>query len=253
MLPTPPTRAERPLALFLDFDGTLVELAQQPDQVRVSEPLRANLQKLATLLQGALAVVSGRGLNNLLEHLAPLRLPAAGNHGLEMQIHPNLAPSLGSASFPPAARQAIEAFVAEHPGLLTEAKGQSMALHFRRAPQLASTVRARITQIRDQHAADFELQAGKMVWELRPAGANKGTAIETFMQNDPFKGRLPIFIGDDLTDEYGFNTVNELGGWSVHVGQHTPSTAAKMSLADVTSVGDWLAALQSDLGSQTHE
>jgi len=253
MLPTPPDRTEQPLALFLDFDGTLVELAQQPDHVQVSEALRDQLSGLADQLQGALAVISGRRLDNLLQHLAPLDLPAAGNHGLEMQLHPGVAPSVDSVGFPPAARRAIEVFVADHPGLLAEVKGQSMALHFRRAPQLAETVRARITQIRDQHAADFVLQAGKMVWELRPAGANKGTAIEAFMQNEPFKDRLPIFIGDDLTDEFGFRTVNELGGWSVHVGDDNQTTEARMGLANVAAVGDWLAALQSGLAGQPHE
>jgi trehalose 6-phosphate phosphatase len=238
MLPRPPASPEQPIALFLDFDGTLVEIAQRPDDIVVPELLRTTLATLYAALGGALAVVSGRRLIDLLEHLAPLTLPAAGNHGLEYQIEPGQPQVASKARLPPAARSGIEALVASHGGLLLEPKGQSMAVHFRQTPGLDAAVRDELTRIRTRFAPGYMLQAGKMVWELRPAGITKGSAIRHFMGEPPFAGRLPVFVGDDVTDEDGFRAVNELGGWSVRVGNS--NTSARMALADVAAVTGWL-------------
>jgi trehalose 6-phosphate phosphatase len=247
MLPAPPAHPEQPAALFLDFDGTLVEIAPRPDDIVVPGPTRAILQSLHASLHGALAVVSGRRLENLLHHLAPLALPAAGNHGLEYQLRPGESQLASDARLPEPAREAVEELVAGHPGLLLEYKGQSAAVHFRQEPALGPAVHDGLRDIRDREAQGYMLQAGKMVWELRPAGVSKGSAIRTFMATPPFAGRLAVFLGDDVTDEDGFEVVNELGGWSIHVGPGNGHTVARMGLADVAAVGQWLQSLAGHL------
>jgi trehalose 6-phosphate phosphatase len=247
MLSSPPPVSDRPIALFLDFDGTLVEIAPRPGDVVVSDALRALLESLHAALDGALAVISGRRLADLLDHLAPLAVPAAGSHGLEYQVRPGHRLSTSDACLPDNVWADIEAFVAEHPALLLEHKGHSAAVHFRQAPELGQAVAARLTALRDRDAPDFMLQAGKMVWELRPQGIHKGSAIERFMSGPPFAGRLPVFVGDDVTDEDAFGAVNDLGGWTVYVGSNAGGTTAGMGLPDVPAVSRWLHELNINL------
>ncbi|UCG72237.1 MAG: trehalose-phosphatase [Chromatiales bacterium] len=247
MLPSPPPAPERPIALFLDFDGTLVEIAPRPGDVVVGDSLRALLESLHVALGGALAVVSGRRLSDLLAHLAPLRVPATGSHGLEYQLRPGHSQSTTDARLPECAWRELEAFVAAHPALLLEHKGHGAAVHFRQAPELADAVAATLGTLRDRDAPDFMLQAGKMVWELRPQGITKATAIERFMATPPFAGRLPVFVGDDVTDEDGFRAVNALGGWAIYVGEDAGDTVAGMALPDVTAVHRWLRDMDSKL------
>lgn len=247
MLPSPPPVSDRPIALFLDFDGTLVEIAPRPGDVVVSDALRALLKSLHVALDGALAVVSGRRLADLLEHLAPLTVPATGSHGLEYQLRAGHSLSTSNARLPETFWRDVEAFVATHPGLLLEHKGHGAAVHFRQAPDSGPMVEAELKTLRDRDAPDFMLQAGKMIWELRPEGITKGSAIERLMSGPPFADRLPVFVGDDITDEDAFRAVNERGGWTICVGSGSGDTAASMGLPDVPAVRRWLHELNANL------
>lgn len=240
-IPSPPDLSREAPAVFLDVDGTLVEIAERPDLVEVSAALRDTLKRAAERVQGALAVVSGRSISDLDQILAPLQLPAAGIHGLEYR-HPATAEIEQTAGkpMPRAVREALERFAAEHPGLLIEHKGESAAVHFRQAPELAERVQRWAEHIVAELGEDFLLQPGKMVVELRPAGSDKGAAIAALMNLPPFAGRRPLFIGDDVTDESGFKLVNALNGWSIRVGREATATAANFCLHNVDAVRDWL-------------
>lgn len=247
MLPRPPTTTDQPLALFLDFDGTLVHIAERPGDVVVSDDLRNLLDVLKGHLDGALAVVSGRRLSDLLGHLAPLEVPAAGSHGLEYELEPGQLHTTSDARLPDTFWSEVEHFVAERPGLLLEHKGHGAAVHYRQAPQLRDEVERLLTTLVAACDADFMLQAGKMVWEVRPAGVTKGTAIDRLMAAAPFAGRLPVFVGDDITDEDAFRVVNGLGGLAIHVGDGSAKTEARLGLADVDAVHRWLQQLSTNL------
>ena len=246
-LPCPPDLSREAPAVFLDVDGTLVEIAERPELVVVSEKLRDTLRRTAERVQGALAVVSGRSIADLDRILAPLQLPAAGIHGLESR-HPADAgiARVAGKPMPQPVREALERFAADHPGLLVEHKGESAALHFRQAPELAERVKSWAERIVADLGEDFQLQPGKMVFELRPAGSDKGAAIAALMDLAPFAGRRPLFIGDDVTDESGFKVVNALQGWSVRVGPEDTDTAANFRLDDVHAVRNWLDTLATE-------
>ena len=225
-------------ALFLDFDGTLVEIADHPDKVILRAEVRDALALLHDALDGALAIVSGRPVSELDTLLAPLRLPLAGVHGLEFRQGDGAVQGHG---YDHAALDRLiasaRAFAADHPGLLVETKPGSVALHYRQAPSLAEAV-ARFA--RDVAAAQpgVELLHGKMVAELRLGGRSKADAVSHFMELPPFSGRAPWFFGDDVTDEDGFRRVNALGGRSVRIG-HGP-TAARDSFDSVGAFHRWL-------------
>ncbi|AMN47957.1 hypothetical protein ACG33_12790 [Steroidobacter denitrificans] len=227
-------------ALFLDVDGTLLEIAETPQSVHAPHSLKRLLETLQMRLDGALALISGRSLANLDQLFAPLRLCASGIHGLErrdalgMLIDPAFDVS-GLA----AAHEELDRFVAQHEGLLLEDKRYSLAVHFRRAPELADRVRDKMNSISARLGPLFALQAGKCVLELRPAAWNKGVAVHAFMQEDPFRGRTPLYIGDDVTDEDAFAVVNALQGQSIRVGTGS-ATHARHHLADVDAVIRWL-------------
>lgn len=235
------------IALFLDVDGTLLEIAANPRAVSVSDDLRQRLHALSHGGGGAVALVSGRAIADLDSLFAPLTLPSAGLHGFE---HRGASGSYRRRPSPSAAaletaRNAMLQFARRHAGLLVEDKQFALALHYRSAPQLEDAV---VTAMRDIAVLvddDLELQRGKMVVELRPAGATKAQAVAAFLDETPFAGRLPIFIGDDLTDEPAFELVNRLGGLSAVVNAARPS-AARARLPDVTAVHDWLADLQAE-------
>ena len=238
-LPTP----ARDWALFLDFDGTLVHLRAHPDEVVADSHVKGLLQSLAQAFGGALAIVSGRSLDGLDRLLGPLQLPTAGIHGLERRgadgrVH---RPADPTPAFD-AARRALEGYAASHPGLLLEDKGNALALHFRRAPEQAAHALERMEAERRRLGEDFHLQHGKAVVELKPTAHHKGTVVEAFMAEPPFAGRRPVFLGDDVTDEDAFRTVNRLGGISVRVGDGA-HTAARFRLASVDAALAWLAGL----------
>lgn len=234
-----PPRLDASWALFLDVDGTLLDFAGDPDSVRADAPLAGLLADLVRRCDGALALISGRSVASLDRVFDPLRLPAAGQHGIERR---DAAGRLHRHEFPWAQlRQAateLGAFAAAHPGLLLEDKGSSVALHFRRSPELADACRAAALAARAAIGDAFEVQGGKMVVELKPGGRDKGMAIAEFMAEAPFAGRLPVFLGDDATDEFGFDVVNRLGGHSVKVG--AGAGAARWRIADARGVRRWL-------------
>jgi trehalose 6-phosphate phosphatase len=227
-------------ALFLDIDGTLLTHAETPDAVYVDDALRRLLERLHARSDGALALVSGRSIDDVDALFAPLVLPVAGQHGVEWR---DAAGRVHRLPFPEEhlrqVAQRFAAFKARHPGIVFEDKGHNLALHYRLAPQLEREVRTLVEHAVADLGADFELQAGKMVCELKPGGHDKGTAIASFMSAAPFAGRTPVFIGDDLTDEYGFATVQRLGGHAVKVG--AGESAADWRLPDVEAVRAWLA------------
>jgi len=227
-------------AIFLDIDGTLLEHADTPNGVVVDDTLRALLARLSAATGGALALVSGRAVKDVDALFAPLVFAIAGQHGVERRDATGVVHRL---PFPDDALRRVArrcaAFSARHPGVVFEDKGHNLALHYRRAPALEGEVRALVEQAIAALGADFEMQAGKMVFELKPSGHDKGSAIEAFMTDAPFAGRVPVFIGDDLTDEFGFVTVQRLGGHGVKVGRG--ESAAQWRLADVNAVRAWLA------------
>lgn len=234
----PDARAE--WAYFLDLDGTLVEIAETPEAIRVDAALLQLLAGLHGAVGGAVAVVSGRSLDDLDARFAGLGLGLVGQHGLEWRD------GGGRAHRPVAAPDATEGLrrwlaprIATHPGLLLEDKGQTLALHYRRAPRLAAYVHRLMRELLAAAGPRWCLQTGKRVLEIRPAGVDKGRAVELFLSAPPFVGRAPVFVGDDLTDEQGFAAADRRGGLSIKVG--AGPTQARWRLPDVGAVRSWLA------------
>lgn len=240
MAATPDLNSSDRVAIFLDFDGTLVHIAERPDLVHAPANVLTTLELAYDALDGALALITGRSIASLDALLDPLRLPAAGVHGTEYRDTTGAVQSITTVAFPAWATAKIEALAARHAGLLLEHKGHGLALHYRGAPALEATVRDTMHKLSAQLGPDFVVQDGKMVVELRPACASKGTAVERFMSEAPFAGRRPVFIGDDVTDEDAFRVVNEMGGYSIKVGERAPGSAARYELADVGAVRAWL-------------
>ena len=209
-------------ALFLDFDGTLVDLASQPDAVIVPAGLRGTLTALSQCLGGALALISGRPIDQIDAFLRPLQLPVAGVHGAERR---GAAGAMTLLSTHPlqSVEEAALALAARYPLLRVENKRGSLALHYRQAPELEALC-LQVMQAAVQESPGLTLLRGKMVVEAKPGGASKGHAIEAFMQEAPFAGRRPVFMGDDCTDEVGFATVQRLQGLGIKVGDG-PSVA----------------------------
>jgi trehalose 6-phosphate phosphatase len=204
-------------ALFLDFDGTVVDIAPQPEAVHVPEPLIEHLRWLHSYLGGAVALISGRPMSQIDAFLEPLRLPVAGVHGTERRRADGEVTLLSTHPLD-AVEQAARAVAAQHAGLRVENKRGSIALHYRQAPELeALCIEAMEAAVCD--SPGLTLLRGKMVVEAKPGGASKGRAIEAFMKEPPFAGRTPVFIGDDVTDEVGFSTVQNLGGLGIKVGE----------------------------------
>lgn len=228
-------------ALFLDVDGTLVDIAETPQGVRVPESLKSLLVTTSMQLEGALALVSGRSLDDIDRLFDPLRLCASAGHGSERRDASGCVERpLPRVQELDGARQELAEFVRRHPGLLLEDKRYALAVHFRRAPHLSADVQAELKRVCERLGPRYALQPGKCVFELRPAEWTKGRSIEAFMQQAPFTGRVPIFVGDDVSDESGFAAVNQAGGISIRVGQeHT--TLAQYRMHGVRDVLGWLA------------
>lgn len=225
-------------ALFLDVDGTLLDFAPHPDAVRVPARLPGILRALQRRLEGALALISGRPLATLDALLDPLRLPAAGLHGLELRNGSSATPAPAASPALGQVLAAARALAAQRPGTVVEDKGSSIGLHWRNAPQHEPALR-RFAEAALERLPGYRLQPGNQLVELRPAGPDKGDAIIALAEAPPFQGRHPVFVGDDLTDEHGFAAINARGGTSVLVGPRTPS-AARHGLADTAAVLAWL-------------
>jgi len=228
------------LALFLDVDGTLLEIAATPDRVRVPASLRNTLQISFEREHGALALLSGRSLDDLDELFAPCVFPASGKHGLEVRlpsgkvIRPEIDPAVLDR-----ARHWLGILKNENRGLLLEDKGISLAMHYRLAPALGPEVEIVMNEMAAELGDVFVVRPGKCVYALMPRGFDERSAIQLLMTQREFTGRRPVFVGDDPTDEVGFQAVNEMGGHSIRVG-NLAETAARYRFSSVSTVVAWL-------------
>jgi trehalose 6-phosphate phosphatase len=226
-------------ALLLDVDGTLLEFLERPQDVVAGPSLQRLLAGLADRCGGALALISGRTIADL-DRVFPARtFPAAGQHGLERRdaagrVHRHAGGGGGLG----AALACLRRFEARHPGVLLEDKGASVAIHYRAVPALGPDAVALVARVAATLGPRFEVLHGAMVVELRPAGRDKGSAIAEFLREAPFRGRTPVFIGDDRTDEFGFVLVNRRRGLTIKVGP--APTAATHRLPDAAAVRQWL-------------
>lgn len=233
-----PTLSGGQYAFFFDVDGTLAAIQSRPEAVFIPEQVIAQLQQLSALSQGALALVSGRPIEQLDALAAPWYGPAAGVHGAERR---DAEGNLQRISLPVEVEQSLRTelqdAMSSWPGTQLEVKGMAFALHYRQAMQHEQDV-MRLAEQSVKRFPGLALQPGKCVVEIKPAGIDKGAAISDFMQQPPFAGRTPVFIGDDLTDEKGFLAVNARQGVSIKVGEG--STQAHYRLHDVDAVYGWL-------------
>jgi trehalose 6-phosphate phosphatase len=227
-------------SLFLDIDGTLLDLAPRPEAVEVPPWLVPRLQQLFDKLDGALAFVSGRTIESIDQLFKPLRLPAVGVHGGEIRApggqilaEQRLVDALQSVE-----PMLLEAIARIH-GVGLENKHSAIALHYRSVPERGREVLKIAELVVGGMGSEFAVLVGKCVVEIRPRHLTKGTAIDQLMQQPPFKGRTPIFAGDDCTDEDAFEVVNRLGGITIHVGD-SASTLAKYRLTNPGQLRAWL-------------
>lgn len=209
---------DRCWALFLDLDGTLLDIAEAPEAVAVPETLMPMLNSAADWLGGALAVVSGRMISEIDRVLVPLQLPCAGEHGAEIRLPDGAILGAGPECAVPEVRKAHVQYAVRHwEGVSVEAKKFNMAVHYRRAPARRNDVRRLLERTIDGDGAGFEILPALMAFELRHRSVTKGSAVRVFMQHRPFAGRIPVFVGDDATDEDGFRAAEELGGLALRV------------------------------------
>lgn len=232
----PPLDAARH-ALFLDFDGTLVDFAPTPDEIVLRPGSRELLQAVSDRLGGALAIVTGREIANLDRHLDPLRLAAAGVHGNQARLAGRDIEAVPPSPDMEAARRRLLEAVPPGDRLRLEDKGAAIVVHFRGAEEEAGRAEA-IARAAAAGLEGVEIVPGHAIFELRQKGVHKGGAILALLKRPPFSGRLPVFVGDDRTDEDGFRACVEAGGFGVKVGPG--ETAARWRLADISAVHDWL-------------
>jgi trehalose 6-phosphate phosphatase len=229
-------------AIFFDVDGCLVEFQPVPELVKIPGAVLQSLSDLQIALAGAIALVSGRTLDDLDNLFAPLVLPSAGQYGMRRRsadgvLHNVLLPEKQVADF--VRRRAVETAL-RLPGLKVEDKGFSVALHYRTAPHLADAVAAAAAAIVAPLGDTYEVQPGAMVQEIKPTTCSKGSAVRAFLAEPPFKSRTPVFLGDDFADESAFAAVNTLGGLSIAVGVDR-FTQAQYTLAGPAAARAWLA------------
>ena len=233
-------------ALMLDIDGTLIDIAARPDEVVVPASLRETLQLLQSSLNGAVALVSGRQLADIDRLFSPLKFSAVGGHGAECRQLP-LGPidTTHATPLPKDLSQALFQFADGRDGVIVEDKGYSLALHYRLAPQHEAAILKGVSAL----CAGWPMIGilpGKAVVEIKQTGANKGTGIRKLMQALPFSGRRPIFIGDDVTDEFAAAAVPEFGGFAMSVGRAMPGAVYRFE--SPTAVRNWLGKLSTGHG-----
>ena len=228
--------SDGPIALFLDFDGTLVDIAAEPDAIAVPSRLIDRLRDLDRRLDGRLALISGRSIADLERHLGPIDIACAGSHGSDCRDAAGKSIGEPARSIPDAAIAAIAEFAARD-GIAMEEKTHGRALHYRDRPEDEESLVAFAAQLAAEH--DLTVKRGKCVVELVANGADKGTAVETFLASAAFNGAKPFFVGDDVTDEDGFAACAAHGGHGIAVGDR-PSRNARYHLASPAEVLNWL-------------
>lgn len=234
--------ARIPSALFLDVDGTLLEFESHPDLVRATANLIALLRSVSEVLGGAVALISGRPLDDLDRVFRPWEPYAAGVHGSEIRGKDGVRLHQSDDAMLAALREKLDKRLLDTPGAWVEDKGQGFAIHYREHPEWEQRVGDIARELAEASAGVLEVQPGNLVQELRPAAFDKGLAVEELMQQEPFAGRRPVVVGDDRTDEFAFAAVNARGGVSVIVGPRS-DTVAKYRISDPTAVRGWLSEL----------
>jgi trehalose 6-phosphate phosphatase len=237
----PPLTAD--VALFLDFDGTLVDIAPSPNAVKVAPGLDELMAQVAWHLNGAVAVITGRPIEAIDKHLKGAVRAVAGVHGAERRtaLGHIIQAEIPTSVLDPA-REELSRFCRAHPGVRAEDKGISIALHYRNVPELGPACRAAVDECAAASHGQLERLDGNMVVELKPAAVRKATAMSAYMNEPPFAGRRPVFVGDDLTDESAFVAVSQTNGYGVIVGTRSP-TAATSRLPSVAALHAWLTTL----------
>src|ERR1700736_2255361 len=227
-------------AILLDIDGTLLDLAPTPREVWVPPGLSKTLNRLLMRTSGALALVSGRSLNDIDLIFAPEQFPAVGGHGAEMRVSTDREAVAPHA--PPMDKELkrrLAAIAKLSPGILLEDKGYSLALHYRLAPHAEKAIYAAVSLIRaDLPNAPIEVMPGKCVCEIKPSGFSKASGVIELMSHQPFKGRRPVFVGDDVTDESVFAIMPDFGGLAFSVGRRAHGVAGHFE--EPRDVRQWL-------------
>lgn len=236
-LAAPPLALLSGASLFLDFDGTLVEIAETPDAVIVEERLRRLLLRLLARLDGRMAIVSGRNASEVRRLIGPMEITVAGSHGVELHMADGRILSPPRPSALDSAIVELQSFASCRPGLLVEIKPFGCALHYRQCPEAELICREITGMLAERHG--LQLQTGKMVIELRAAEGDKGSAVRQLIMEPFMLGTRPIFIGDDDTDERAFVAAKDLGGAGIFVGAPRPSEAL-YGLPSVPDTLDWL-------------
>ena len=233
--------SDAPLALFLDVDGTLLDIAERPADVVTPSDLVPILDKAERKLTGALALISGRTIEDLDRLFEPLRLRASGIHGAEIRLDPSgpATPAPAATALPMSLWTALTREVARFPGAFVENKRFSFVVHYRLAPQAERPLRQAVTRLVDSLPIGVEAMDARCAIELKAQGFDKGGAIAAFLSEPAFRGRTPVFVGDDRTDESGFAVVAARGGYAYSVGKRLP--CAMGVFATPRAVRDWLA------------
>ena len=235
----------RECAILLDVDGTILDIAPAPQEVWVPPTLRRTLGRLQELTGGALALVSGRQLNDIDLIFAPLQLAAIGGHGAEFRPVPGTEPRMRAAALSGELKRKLASLTELGPGVLLEDKGYSLALHYRLAPDLGPALNAAVMRICEQiPSGTLAVMPGKAVIEVKPAGVSKALAVRELMKHPPFNDRHPIFIGDDVTDEPVFGIIAEFGGLGFSVGRVVPGVDGHFEKPE--DVRSWLARIVAD-------
>lgn len=237
----PPLPDPARTALFLDVDGTLAELCEQPSQVIVPASTVAVLGRLHAALDGAVVILSGRPGSGIDELLRPLALPYGANHGAERRDAAGRVTRLDPPAGLAEALAELRRRAAGWQGILIEPKPLGVAVHYRMASHRAEAVQALVQDVAARHAGQFDVQPGKMVFELKPHGVDKGGALREFMRGTPFADRIPVMAGDDLTDESAFAAAREAGGYGIKIGPG--ESTAPWRLGSPSDLARWLGAL----------
>ncbi len=240
-LPQPSYFERTKWALFLDLDGTLIDIAPTPDAVIIPSDLKPLLTDVSARLGGALAIVTGREVKFIDKIVGDAVGAIGGTHGGEMRMPDHTTRLTAGNWLTPALTEIVRQLGNDHPALVIEEKKLGIAVHYRMAPYLREEVKNRLGHAVNDADGSLILQRGRMVYEILPAQVNKGRAVESFLLADPFHGRKPIAIGDDITDEAMFAAAQEHGGLGIRVGMPDVPTIATHLLPNPRAVRDWIA------------